>query len=180
MLAFGHVLEERQPPKFSAGMLVLDHSGDPREFRCTSPLQPTPLQQILWGQRLQRYVLCELLLLPLVESLQLQVELVLVQREEFLAARPKMSQPLLLITRDGGTPSAGRQQNHVTIKMPSSDGSGQLIFLQCLPGYEEDLEIGRQLITRFLETCYPLEPFQRIELALKTLKPKLEASSKNS
>lgn len=180
MLAFAHVLVEASQLKFLGGILVLDPSGDPQEFRCTSAIHPTSLQQILWGERLQRYIMGELLLLPLVRSLQLPVDLILVQREEFLAARSKVGEPLLMVGREGGDSVDGRDSDRIAINIPSTNGPEQVIFLRCQPGYEEDLEVGRQLISQFIEMCYPLEPFQRIEQALKLLKPKLEGSSRAS
>lgn len=178
MLAYCEVVIEPKPLKFLAGSLVVDESGDPREFRCTSPVQPTPAQQILWGQRLQRYVMTELLLLPLIRSLELQVELVLVQRADFLAARDQMSEPLLMVIADGGGDSEEAAKRRSAIHLPSLEGPDRVVSLQCAPGYEDDLKVGQEVLRRLAEACYPLEPFQRIEQALKMLKPRLEVAGR--
>ncbi|NMC19162.1 MAG: hypothetical protein GYA33_01970 [Thermogutta sp.] len=178
MFAFFHVVIEPKPLKFLAGILVVDDSGDPREFRCTSPVQPSAVQQILWGQRLQRYVSTELLLLPLVQSLELPADLVLVQREDLLAARDQINQPLLMVSHEESNDSEAAAQHRTAIPIPSVEGPERSVFLQSARGYEEDLAIGHEVIHRFVQACYPLEPFQRIEQALKMLKPRLEGAGR--
>ncbi len=171
MLGFVHATIEPTGAKFLAGLLVLDHFGDPRELRVTSPVQATPIQQLLWGQRLVGHVLHEVILVPLVQALQSQVEIIFADRAEFLNARQDLSVPLVLLQ----SRTDGDQTNHseTSVSVPDSKGNGVLL-IECAPGFEMDLDVGRHWVTEFSKTCYPLEPFQRIEQALKLLKRRLE------
>jgi hypothetical protein len=40
--------------------MVIDHRGYPLEFRCTTPVKPTPIQKIIYGSLLDQYIGVEL------------------------------------------------------------------------------------------------------------------------
>ncbi len=172
-LAYVTALIQAAPSKFFGGVLVLDSSGDPLEFRCTTPVQPLPIQHVLWGQRLKRYILTELLLIPLVNSLKTPCDLVLVEDADFLGARTKISVPLLLVSQGGG--QQGPEDEDRTVIFADPLAPEQKICLTCTGGFEDDLDSGRRLVEAFARSCVPLEPFRRIEEALKLLKPQLES-----
>lgn len=172
MLGFVHPIIALEQSKFQGGLLVLNHSGDPVEFRCTVPVRTTRLQQILWGQRLVAHVLGQLILRPLIQSAKTQIAVVLVEREEFLPVRGDLSVPLLLIRRQDHPSDRIQSPNTVTIAHVSP--GKEALLLQSAWGFEEDLDVGGRLVREFLKTCHPLEAFQRIEQALHILKPKLE------
>ncbi|HQF12567.1 MAG TPA: hypothetical protein PLS55_01625 [Thermogutta sp.] len=171
MLGFVHVMIEPTGDKFFAGLLVVDHFGDPHELRVTKAVQTTTVQKLLWGQRLLSHILHKVILVPLAEQLGSQVEAIFVDRAEFLNGRQDLSVPLILLESRADVEEGAQSETSVTV--PDSKGNGVLL-LSCAPGFETDLEEGRRLVIEFSKTCYPLEPFQRIESVLKDLKPQLE------
>jgi len=171
-LAYATALIQAAPSKFFGGVLVLDSSGDPLEFRCTTPVQPLPIQHVLWGQRLKRYILTELLLIPLVNSLQTSCDLILVEDADFLGARTKIHVPLLLVSQGGGREGGEDEDRSVMFADPLAPE--RKICLTCTRGFEDDLDSGRRLVEAFARACFPLEPFRRVEEALKLLKDRLE------
>jgi hypothetical protein len=172
-LAFATAVIEANPVKFFGGILVVDPSSDPLEFRCTSPVQPLPIQQILWGQRLKRYILTELLLIPLVNALESRPDLVLTQDPDFLGAREGMSVPLLCVSESSVETPAHDDEHAIVFSDPLNPS--RWICLNSANGYVEDLDSGRRLVETFARACFPLEPFRRVEEALKALKSKLES-----
>lgn len=171
MLGFVHVMIEPTGDKFFAGLLVVDHFGDPHELRVTNAVQTTVVQKLLWGQRLLGHVLHKVILVPLAGQLGSQVEVIFVDRAEFLSGRQDLSVPLILLESRADIEESA--QSETSVSVPDSKGNGVLL-LSCAPGFETDLEEGRRLVTEFSKTCYPLEPFQRVEHILKHLKPDLE------
>lgn len=69
---------------YIGGLMVVDGRGLPIEFRYTEPIQPTRIQQILYGSVLTRYIKTEVILESLIKSLESHPDLILVNDESFL------------------------------------------------------------------------------------------------
>lgn len=82
------------------GALITDVQTKPYEFRCTSPVRPTSLQQVLYGRTLQEYVYIELIGVPLIRATKEKITLILVRNPLLLRIRPFVSYPVVLIQRD--------------------------------------------------------------------------------
>jgi hypothetical protein len=67
------------------GYLVLSQLGRPLEFHCTTPIQPTRAQQILYGPTLRSYLLGEIIGHTLVNQAELPVGAVLTDLPEMLS-----------------------------------------------------------------------------------------------
>lgn len=173
LVAFAQVVVEQKPLKYLAGLLVLDMGGDPREFRCTSPVQPSLLQQILWGQRLQRYIIGELILSALVNSLELTPTVIVVEHRDFLVGRQKVRFPLVLVRGEDSGGESPRPDT-VTAKLVTNFDGGREFVLECASQFPDDLEIAREVLRDFVRACHPLEPFRRIEQAVEVIKGKLQ------
>ena len=61
--------------------LLTDMDAKPLEFRCTNPIRPSSLQNILYGRMLQRHIMVELIGVPLMNSLKQLPSVVLVRDE---------------------------------------------------------------------------------------------------
>lgn len=77
------------------GMLVTDNQAKPLEFRCTSPIRPTGLQRVLYGQMLDTHILLTLIGIPLVRSASERPSIILVRDKRFLALRDKVDVPVV-------------------------------------------------------------------------------------
>lgn len=72
------------PNVYIGGLMVTDARGLPVEFRYTEPIQPTKIQQVLYGQVLSAYIKREVILETLLKSLESRFKCLLVEDEHFL------------------------------------------------------------------------------------------------
>ncbi len=90
------------PNVYIGGGMVTDGHGLPIEFRYTEPIQPTKIQQILYGQVLSSYIKREVILETLLKSLDSKFNYLLVEDEQLLNYR----NPQFAMVRVGSTQSA--------------------------------------------------------------------------
>lgn len=178
LLGFVHVVTDEKPIKFFGGLLVVDMSGDPKEFRCTAPVQPTMLQQMLWGENLRRHIVADLLLAPLVKAVELLPNVIIVQQRDFLHARRGVSLPIILVRRASTDPQPvllGLET--VTTQLSLGPDNREEYILECFAATPADLEVSQPLLVDFCKNCFLLEPFKRIEQAITLLKQRLEKAA---
>lgn len=72
------------PNTYIGGAMVTDGRGLPVEFRYTEPIQPTKIQQILYGQVLSSYIKREIILETLLKSLDAPFSHLLVEDDSLL------------------------------------------------------------------------------------------------
>jgi hypothetical protein len=69
---------------YIGGLMIVDGRGLPIEFRYTEPIQPTKIQQILYGTALSRYIKTEVILETLLKSLETRPHVLVVNDDCFL------------------------------------------------------------------------------------------------
>jgi hypothetical protein len=72
------------PNVYIGGLMVTDARGLPVEFRYSEPIQPTKIQQVLYGQVLSAYIKREVILETLLKSMESRFKCLLVEDEHFL------------------------------------------------------------------------------------------------
>ena len=144
ILAFLDLATFEEGVALRAGCLVTDALTRPLEFRVSGAVRPTSLQKVLYGDTLQEYICNDLLGIPLLQSLEVKPEFVLVREAEFLKLRPRVGMPVL---------------------WARAPVDGQFV-LQAFPGYEKEAEAGRDALPRRLRGRNIMEPFIRIRTAL--------------
>lgn len=85
------------PNVYIGGVMVTDMRGLPVEFRYSEPIQPTKIQQILYGQVLSNYIKEEVIVDTLVKGVSAKFNALLVQ-DESLLAYPLKNAPILRIS----------------------------------------------------------------------------------
>lgn len=70
------------PNVYVGGLMVTDARGLPVEFRYTEPIQPTKIQQVLYGQVLSAYIKREVILETLLKSIESKFKCLLVEDEQ--------------------------------------------------------------------------------------------------
>jgi hypothetical protein len=97
------------------GYLVLSQLGRPLEFHCTTPIQPTRAQQILYGPTLRPYLLGEVIGHTLVDQAELPVEAVLTDLPEMLSLSLLQQAVVACVERvmDPAWPTRGGAQTDV-------------------------------------------------------------------
>jgi hypothetical protein len=127
------------------GCLITDSDTHPLEFRVSGAIRPTSMQRILYGDTLREYICIDLVGLPMLESLEGKPDLILVRDPEFLKLRPKVEIPVLW--------ARGTENSQY--------------MLQAHPGYDQEAEVGRDLLPKRLRGRNIMEPFMRIRTALE-------------
>ncbi len=134
------------------GILTTDIETRPYEFRATSPIKPTQLQQILYGASLKDYVYNELICAPLVRATKEKLSVVLVKESYLLAMRPLVSVPVILVQDEHNQVLEG-------IKPLS------LIF-SSHKNFKNELSYAQTVLAPIANKHNLIEPFERLKLAL--------------
>lgn len=132
------------------GILTTDIETRPFDFRVTSPVKPTQVQQILYGASLKNYVYGELICAPLVKATKEKLSLVLTKDNYLISIRPLVPTPVVLI-----------QSNETQ----ASDGI-KPVTLSSHRNFPNELEFAKTILTPLMQKHDLLEPFERLRLAL--------------
>ena len=132
------------------GILTTDVQTRPYEFRVTSPIRPTQVQQILYGTSLRDYVYGELICAPLVKATKENLSLVLVQEPSIAAMRPLVSVPVILIRHDGN----------------QKDDGPRAVNFSSHKSFQGELSFAKTILVPIMQNHDLIEPFERLKLAL--------------
>jgi hypothetical protein len=132
------------------GILTTDLETRPYEFRVTSPIKPTQVQQILYGASLKDYVYGELICAPLVKATKEKLSLVLTKEPYIVAMRPLVSVPVILVHHDGK--SIGENLRPVSLSTHKS--------------FQSELSFAQTVLAPVMQSHDLIEPFERLKLAL--------------
>jgi hypothetical protein len=103
-LKLGYLLVSSPIPNvFIGGIMVTDSRGLPLEFRYTEPIQPTKLQQVLYGQVLSAYIKREVILETLLKNLESRFSCLLVEDEHWVDY-PAKGYPIVRIASTKASP----------------------------------------------------------------------------
>ncbi|MDB5099297.1 MAG: hypothetical protein JWM80_3718 [Cyanobacteria bacterium RYN_339] len=84
---------------FAGGVMVVDGRGLPLDFRYTEPVQPSKVQQVLYGKSLDRHVRQDVIFKQLAAKIDPRPALVLVDDEILLGLAAAASVALVVETR---------------------------------------------------------------------------------
>lgn len=133
------------------GILTTDIETRPFEFRVTSPIKPTQVQQILYGSSLKDYVYGELICAPLIKATKEKLSMVLVKEVFLISMRPLVSIPVLI----------ARSNN------PQINDEIRTITLSPHQNFRNELSFAQTILTPVMQKHDLLEPFERLRLALQ-------------
>jgi len=158
--------------KFESGkavrgaLLLTDGDTKPLEFRCTNPIRPTSLQNVLYGQMLEAHLIVELIGLPLVNSLRQPPTIILVQEPELLELRHRVHSPILQITKESSLAING-DNGSGTALLSSASGQFEPVVLVAQKEFATDIPTSMPVLTRVFNRFDLLEPFKRVATALE-------------
>ena len=69
---------------YIGALLITDYKGFPLEFRYTDPIVPTKIQQVLYGNGLEKYIKIDVILDSLIKAMSSSSKILLVQDEDLL------------------------------------------------------------------------------------------------
>lgn len=78
------LISSPKPQIFIGGVMVTDGRGLPIEFRYTDPIQPSKIQQILYGEKLSSYIKREVITETLLRNIETKFKCLLVEDENLL------------------------------------------------------------------------------------------------
>lgn len=87
-LAYGIAYSSASKGFFGA-ILITDYKGFPLEFRYTDPIVPTKIQQVLYGEGLEKYLKMDVITDSLVKALSGDISVLFVQDEDLLEYKGK-------------------------------------------------------------------------------------------
>lgn len=173
--AFGYLtMTELSPGLYRGGLLLVDHDGKPKDFRCTSAIRPNAIQKVLYGGTLSGHMALELCGEPLLNAAPEMPGLLLVDDQQLLALRKEAGCPVIW----------ARRQSDLVADTSSGPGCGESRLIASPAGlydsllvcghreYTGDLEAGVPLLEELGSAVDPLEPFERIAAALKLVQEK--------
>ena len=160
---------------YFGGLLVLNHLARPLEFHCTLPVQTTKAQQILYGTTLDAFVCGEQIARALLLKAKSKPDIVLTDTLAALSLRHVHPQAIVAI--DGSWDGGCSTLVHPDIDIPNLKQAKVFkLNLLVLPEYEQDLASTQELFEEFDLNLDFLEPFGRIEDALREAHPATKAA----
>lgn len=69
---------------YLGAILITDYKGFPLEFRYTDPIVPTKIQQVLYGEGLEKYLKIDVITDSLIKALSADMSVLFVQDEDLL------------------------------------------------------------------------------------------------
>jgi hypothetical protein len=164
------------PNVYIGGLMVTDSRGLPIEFRYTEPIQPTKIQQVLYGQVLSTYIKREVILETLLKNIEAKFKCLLVEDENLLDF-PAKGYGIVRIVATKSSPIGpiGKTQDispSEILLQTSAEGSPiRLTLNKANPdagGEGGDSDMVGTLLTAG-QTMELVEPLKRIEKALEII-----------
>ena len=183
-LGFLTVLEE--PSGYLGGYLVTNAWGRPLEFRLSTAVQPSRVQQILYGDTMRAYVCADLIGKTLLEKTATAAQIIVTDCQPALDLRQLIEIPVVWLTTSGdrlvplslggrGVRGEGAQEiNEASQSGPSlasADIAAPVTSLPvgnvyCHPQFGADKPMVCKLIERLPNALDLAEPFIRIREAM--------------
>lgn len=181
-LKIGYLMVSSPVPNvFIGGLMVTDGRGLPVEFRYTEPIQPTRIQQVLYGQVLSAYIKREVILETLLKNIESKFKCLLVE-DEHLVDYPTKGYSIVRIATTKSSPigPVGKTQTIAPgeiLLQVSGEGNPIRINLGKGTATEGDAASGSAeppteitgLLLEAGESMDVAEPLKRIEKALEII-----------
>jgi hypothetical protein len=156
---------------FAGGLMIVDSRGLPLDFRYTDPVNPSKVQQILYGKALDRHVRQDVIFKHLAEKMEPKPALLLVDDELLLDLPAAVPVVMVLETRLSPLREAAQLQKVSDVEymlQAAETGSPLRIKLaKAEAGLPE--KVADLLLEVVAEGLDPVEPFSRIRGAVDTL-----------
>ncbi|MFP5503844.1 MAG: hypothetical protein ACLGIN_15240 [Candidatus Sericytochromatia bacterium] len=159
------------PGAFAGGLMIVDERGLPVDFRYTDPVQPSRVQQILYGKSLERHVRQDVIFKHLVEKLEPRPSLLLVDDDLLLGLPASTPVAMVVETRLAPLHEAAERQtisDHEYLLQVGETGSPVRIKIG-----KDDPALADKVAELLLEVVEhgldPTEPFGRIRGAVDAL-----------
>jgi hypothetical protein len=120
-------------------------------------------------------MLLDLCGLPLLNALQKKPNVLAANRPDLLALRAETTLPMLWLRRQGDTQHSSPLADQECELVASEAGLFDTVLASCAGGHGEDMALAVEWIREIGRSIDPMEPFTRIEAALKLVQDKAGA-----
>lgn len=160
------------------GYLILNHSGRPAEFHCTSPIRANRAQEILYGITLESYLYGEQIAQTLIQKSKIKPQSVLTNKLQVLAVQEFIEIPVVYVfghnaTKDIKLLDPDERPNNQfcdLLDVPNANCQKQRIgrYDVAIPEFASHSSGNVQnALLDVANTIDLLEPFERICLAIE-------------
>jgi len=170
-LAYGITLSSSSKGHLGA-ILITDYKGFPLEFRYTDPIVPTKIQQVLYGEGLEKYLKIDVITDSLVKALNEDISILLVQDEDLLEYKGQ-DVLILRLTRTQSAPFSNPgdcekiKKNEVLLQTAHAKAPVRLLFKN---GFECEGEQFDRVIDKLIRAGEFMdvdEPLSRVQKTLE-------------
>ena len=162
-------------PRYMAGLLVADDYGLPIDFRYTEPVTPSRIQQALYGQGMAHYVKSQVLWPTLLQECEdYSLKYVFTQDATLLQCQPQSVGLVCLRETNMDTLAEFRQDISPSECLLQLVKAGPPVKTSWQSHLDEAALID--VLKRLAQQMVLLEPFDRVQAALKLLSQELVAT----
>ncbi|MCS6830269.1 MAG: hypothetical protein NZ749_06450 [bacterium] len=170
---------EVEPSLFLGAAMTTDPFGLPVEFRYTDPVRATPLQRILYGNALHRYLCREVIASTLLQAMESRPDVWIVPDELLLEPLEAMQAPVVMLF-----PTEMAPMSDLGATMPAGDG--EMLVQLSLAGAPLRVRFGNQenhlqrqavqVLTEAARSMDVLEPLSRLQQAVRIVREEQQAA----
>lgn len=142
-------------------ILITDPDTKPLEFRVTAPIKPTNFQKTLYGDVLKEHILVELVALPLLNSVNENIDLILARDSLFLGANTKQGTRVIRVFDQNNNEAT----SEITEALKAPQDGGQSIKIETHKKFENELPEIADRLSNISESRLLTEPFDRLYTA---------------
>jgi hypothetical protein len=154
----GFITALNEAGAYAGGYLVTNEWGRPLEFRVSTRVMPTRVQNILYGETLEPYVLADLIGRNLFGKTATTVAWVVTDQRAFLELRAEIDVPLVWVANAAVEP---RERSPAVLRVPCSGDR----YVYCHEDFSNDVEPVQSHLARCRFDL--LEPFERVISAIQ-------------
>ncbi len=171
-IKIGYFSSQKNDDQYIGGIMITDHEALPVEFKYTEPIKPTPIHKIIYGKVLEKYIGEEVIKKRLFKEMKNTPSVYFVTELELLGEDSVSQVPMVALQKTTlpGLSAAGDFQRvkdkEIIIQPLTSKNPLKLTFFSAEPDVQEKV---MNTLRTFIDKIDVIEPFTRIETALKAL-----------
>jgi len=154
---------------FLGAVLITDYKGFPLEFRYTDPIIPTKIQQVLYGEGLEKYLKIDVITDSLIKALSQEISVLFVQDEDVLSYKDSKI-PIVRLSSTKNTPLSAPgdfqkiKNNEVLLQTSHAKAPVRLLFkddFQCEGAAFDSIVSMLSEAGKFMDVDEPLSRVQK-------------------
>lgn len=154
---------------YAGGLMVVDMRGLPVDFRYTEPVQPTRLQEVLYGKSLDRHMRHDVLFKQLAARIEPKPDWLFVDDDQLLHLQGGARVASLVESRSAPLREVALVQvlSDSEWLVQASETGSPTKFRMYQPGVGEVDKLAQDLVSAASFGMDPVEPFNRVRQALE-------------